>query len=153
MAARTFEWFGRKGYFSILQVVDGLLEMFYFQGRSGSLIRRYPFRTDLGDGESVIANRIFHPFSIHHFRNFQAEDVFIKCTRPLHVGNGNGDESESVNFHRIFAALTAFSAASARSSAVINARPLSLSSCLPFFTFVPSSRTTNGTERCTVLAA
>src|SRR6476646_1316188 len=154
MATRTFEWLGREGHFSILQVVDGLLEIFDFQSRSGSLIRRQPFRTDAGDGERVIAKRIFDPLSTHHFfRNSQAQDVLIKCTRPLHVGNGNADESEAVYLHRIFAALTAFSAASARSSAVINARPLSLSSCLPFFIFVPSSRTTNGTERCTVLAA
>src|SRR4029453_7311535 len=55
--------------------------------------------------------------------------------------------------HLPFAALTTFCAASARSSAAISARPLSFNSCLPRSTFVPSKRTTSGTDNFTVFAA
>src|SRR6267378_8264579 len=51
------------------------------------------------------------------------------------------------------AALTAFCAASARSSAGISSTPLFFKSCFPFSTFVPSSLTTTGTESFTVFAA
>src|SRR5207253_9680188 len=51
------------------------------------------------------------------------------------------------------AAETAFCAASARSSAAINASPLSFNNCFPLSTFVPSRRTTSGTVSFTVFAA
>src|SRR5438445_11196564 len=51
------------------------------------------------------------------------------------------------------AALTAFCAASARSSAGIKVTPLSFRSRFPFSTFVPSILTTTGTESFSVFAA
>ena len=100
MAAGTFEPLGCEGNLSILQVLNGLIEVLDFQRRARSLIGRHPLRTDTGDGKRVIAKRILHPLSAHHFfRNFQPEHAFIKCTCPFHVRDRRADESEIGNFH------------------------------------------------------
>src|SRR5437870_3591052 len=97
---------------------------------------------DVCDCQGVFTDGVLDPLSVHHFvRDLQTEHVFVKFTRTFHVRNGCRDKSDFLNFHFAFAALTAFFAASARSSAVINSTLLSFSSCFPFSTLVPSSLT------------
>src|SRR5262249_57934914 len=70
------------------------------------------------------------------------------------AGDALGEDAGRLGYehaHRatLFAAETAFCAPSSMSPAVMMSRPESARICLPFSTFVPSMRTTSGTDRPT----
>src|SRR5215210_270725 len=106
------------------------------------------------DADGVRADFVFHPAPAHRLhRWFQLQHAFVKLARARNVCDRDADECDLGDHAAVLAAATAFCAASVRSSAAMSDRPDSFSSFLPASTFVPSSRTTSGTERFTVLAA
>src|SRR3984893_4920344 len=153
-ANRTLDVFGIKRDLRCLEVFDRSLEIVDLQRDAGAVGRWFPLIAHASDSKRAVREFVCEPDSLIEFgRWFETEDAFVKLSRPFDVRHWNSNERNVFDFHFGFAAATAFCAASARSSAVINSTPLSFSICFPFLTFVPSSRTTSGTDRCTVLAA
>src|SRR6266487_2692304 len=154
MTARCLERLGCKRDMSIFQSTNRYIEILDLESSACSLIGRLPSVAHVCDGERVTPNVVLDPASAHHFiLDFQAKHLLVKQTCPLDVCDRNCDESNSFDFHFATAAFTTFCAASARSSAVITGRPDSAINFLPNSTFVPSRRTTSGTDSFTVLAA
>src|SRR5688572_10666829 len=93
-----------------------------------------------------------HPGAIRH-RLFGMVGAFTACKTLADYFGIFVDKYTHDYAAFFFTAPTIFSAASARLSAEVIARPLDSSIFCPSSTLVPSSRTTSGMDRCTSFAA
>src|SRR4030081_167928 len=116
---------------------------------------------------------VLDPRAFHASRaRLQLQCFLIKFSRAFFVRNGNGDKCYFLDHSQIsflvlgfevylgfgfgdleLAAATAFCAASAKSSAAMTAMPDCAINFCPASTFVPSNRTTSGTDSFTAFAA
>src|SRR4029077_19887300 len=147
--------FGGKTSLSLFEVLDGGVKVFDFNSDSGAILGWLPLVPPAGDGQCVGTNLVFDPNALAKFtRNLQPEHSFIKRSCAFYVRYRNSSKCNLLRFHFFpAAAFTAFCAASAKSSAAMTARPESAINFFPASTFVPSSRTTSGTDNFNVFAA
>src|SRR5262249_40206954 len=139
----------------LFQTLNCGVKVFDFDGHAGALVGWFPLIANAGDCKRVRTNLIFDPNPLPKFtRDSEPEHAFVESSGTFHVGYRNSSECNLLRFHFFSAAaLTAFWAASAKSSAAMTARPESAINFFPASTFVPSSRTINGTDNFSVVAA
>src|SRR5262249_18260793 len=151
-AHRTLDSFSGKTSLCLFQALDGNVEVFDFNGDAGAVFGRLPLIAHATDGKRVGTNLIFDPNAFAKFtRDLESEHSLVKCSRAFHARYRDSSECNLLRFHLLpLAAFTTFCAASAKSSAAITARPESAINFFPVSTFVPSSRTTSGTDNFSV---
>src|SRR4029450_8168495 len=154
-AHRTFNCFGGKTSLRLFQALDGGVKVFDFNSNAGAVFGWLPLIAHAADGQRVGTNLIFDPNTFAKFaRDFESEHSFVKPSSTFYVRYRDSSKCNLLRFHFFpAAAFMAFCAASAKSSAAITARPESAINFFPASTFVPSSRTTSGTDSFNVFAA
>src|SRR6267143_5925392 len=154
-AYRTLNSFGGKASLRLFEALDGGVKVFDFNGDARAVFGWLPLIGHAANGQRVGTNLVFDPNTLAKFtRDLEPEHSFVKCSCAFYVRYRDSSKCNLLRFHFFpAAAFTAFCAASAKSSAVMTARSESAINFFPASTFVPSSRTINGTDNFNVFAA